>query len=266
MADDPQPLSSTSIEERKLILEAQRIAIDHQRANTEASFFHKNSVALLSAAISLAAVVVSVAQVVNTSVQENIKLQQSTQLEREKLRLSAIDGDQRARIEIAKFVTENQNKIFAGTLTERAAMKEFMRQIFPEGLIVSALNAAEPHVAKSDASRPRPGASANPKPPLNTSSSQPSSQSAAAVSYDLAGKWLCTKYCPAGGEGKDARIDQDGLALVFTNEGGGVSRGYFLEGQIGVIATDWNRLIGLIKDKGARIEWLNGTDWVRKQR
>jgi hypothetical protein len=79
----------------------------------------------------------------------------------------------------------------------------------------------------------------------------------------LEGDWICTKFCPAGGEGAIAKIIQDGATFKFVNEGGGISHGY-LEDKTTVIATDWQRLAGFIKDDGKRIEWINGTVWVRK--
>jgi hypothetical protein len=80
---------------------------------------------------------------------------------------------------------------------------------------------------------------------------------------NLTGHWICTKHCPAGGEGKTARIAQEESRLHFTNEGGGKSEGR-LENPNTVIATQWGNLRGDIKGGGTSIHWSNGTVWVRR--
>lgn len=80
---------------------------------------------------------------------------------------------------------------------------------------------------------------------------------------NLTGDWICTKKCPAGGEGKIAKIAQQESRLHFTNEGGGISEGRF-ENPNTVIATQWGNLRGAIKDGGTSIHWSNGTIWSRR--
>lgn len=51
--------------------------------------------------------------------------------------------------------------------------------------------------------------------------------------------------------------------LIFTNEGGSVSNGRFIDANT-VIATDWaGGLRGSLQDGGNTIRWANGTVWVR---
>jgi hypothetical protein len=80
---------------------------------------------------------------------------------------------------------------------------------------------------------------------------------------NLAGNWICTKNCPAGGEGKTARIAQEGSRLHFTNEGGSTSEGQFIDRDT-VTATQWGNLRATIRDGGRVIDWSNGTEWARR--
>ena len=80
---------------------------------------------------------------------------------------------------------------------------------------------------------------------------------------NLAGDWICTKSCPAGGEGNIARIKQKGSQLHLTNEAGGTSEGRF-EGSNTIVATQWGNVKGDIRDGGNEIHWRNGTIWIRR--
>jgi hypothetical protein len=60
---------------------------------------------------------------------------------------------------------------------------------------------------------------------------------AVAETLNLAGEYTCHVNCPAGGEGKVARIEYDGTELVFINEAGGRSKGSFVNAST-VVAED----------------------------
>jgi hypothetical protein len=79
----------------------------------------------------------------------------------------------------------------------------------------------------------------------------------------LQGEWQCTKYCPAGGEDKVAKIQQDGSVLVFINEGGSRSKGHFIDSAT-VVATDWKNLKASLENNGNELHWDNSTVWVKK--
>ena len=72
---------------------------------------------------------------------------------------------------------------------------------------------------------------------------------------NLAGGW---QY-----DGQACQIIQDGDALTFINERGDQSKGHF-KSKTQVIATDWeNGLVGILVNKGNRINWRNNTVWTR---
>jgi len=59
------------------------------------------------------------------------------------------------------------------------------------------------------------------------------------------------------------QILQDGRTLTFINEKGGQSAGKFVDSST-VVASDWQGLIGGLNDGGKRINWANGSWWVRQ--
>jgi hypothetical protein len=55
------------------------------------------------------------------------------------------------------------------------------------------------------------------------------------------------------------KIAQDGNKLSFNAYDGNKSSGYFQ-----IVATDWGDVKAVLKDKGNKIEWDNGSYWVRE--
>lgn len=89
---------------------------------------------------------------------------------------------------------------------------------------------------------------------------QPATSGVAQGGYpDIAGIWYM------GGpynEGLSCQILHNGDALIFINERGDQSAGGFVDSGT-VVASDWQGLRGRISDDGKRIDWSNGTWWVR---
>lgn len=80
----------------------------------------------------------------------------------------------------------------------------------------------------------------------------------------LTGTWICKINCPAGGEGKEASISQNGNKITFINEAGQSSTGNFLSRSSVVAGNNWSNLKGTINNQGRRINWNNGTVWEKK--
>ena len=89
---------------------------------------------------------------------------------------------------------------------------------------------------------------------------QPAASGAAQGGYpDITGIWYL------GGpydEGRPCQILHNGNALIFINDNGGQSGGGFVDSGT-VVASDWQGLQGKISDGGKRIDWSNGSWWVR---
>ena len=81
---------------------------------------------------------------------------------------------------------------------------------------------------------------------------------------DLAGTWYCY-YAKVGSKGSECSIVHSGNKISFTNEFGNTSNGEFIN-KNQVKATDWeNGLIGNITEGAKRINWKNGSYWVREK-
>jgi len=77
---------------------------------------------------------------------------------------------------------------------------------------------------------------------------------------NLAGNWTMGGRINAG---KPCLILQSGNYLTFVNEGGNKSRG-ILKDKSEVIALDWeDGLSGILTDGATRINWKNGTWWLK---
>jgi len=84
----------------------------------------------------------------------------------------------------------------------------------------------------------------------------------------------CSKTPELGGDwnmggpynvGKPCKIIQNGEAITFVNENGDKSTG-ILKDNTTVMATDWEGgLQGLLADGATRIDWKNGTWWLKKK-
>jgi len=77
---------------------------------------------------------------------------------------------------------------------------------------------------------------------------------------ELDGEW---KMGGPYNQGKPCKIIQRGDVLTFVNENGDKSNGT-LKGKATVVAIDWEGgLEGVLADDATRINWKNGTWWLK---
>ncbi len=75
----------------------------------------------------------------------------------------------------------------------------------------------------------------------------------------LAGAW-----CAQGDKNKPCTITVSGQSLSFTNEAGSTSSGHFVNLERTIFSADeWHFLQGSLSPDGLRIDWSNGTFWMR---
>ena len=75
----------------------------------------------------------------------------------------------------------------------------------------------------------------------------------------IAGDW-----CAQGDKNKRCSITSDGALLTFTNEQGSTSTGHFTNMQQTQFSADqWHFVQGTLSSDGLRIDWTNGTYWMR---
>ena len=66
--------------------------------------------------------------------------------------------------------------------------------------------------------------------------------------------------------GQPCHVAQHDGNLTFVNEAGNRSDGVLVAERSEVIALDWeNGLVGILSDNDTRINWRNGTWWVRAE-
>ena len=75
----------------------------------------------------------------------------------------------------------------------------------------------------------------------------------------IAGEW-----CAQGDKNKRCSISNNGAFLNFTNEQGSTSIGHFTNMQQTEFSADeWQFVRGTLSSDGLRIDWTNGTYWMR---
>jgi hypothetical protein len=75
----------------------------------------------------------------------------------------------------------------------------------------------------------------------------------------IAGDW-----CAQGDKNKRCSISSNGAFLSFTNEQGSTSSGHFTNMQQSEFSADqWQFVRGTLSSDGLRIDWTNGTYWMR---
>ena len=71
-------------------------------------------------------------------------------------------------------------------------------------------------------------------------------------------------WCAQGDKSKHCSISSNGAFLTFTNESGSTSIGHFVNTQQTVFSADeWKFVQGTLSPDGLRIDWTNGTYWLR---
>ncbi len=86
---------------------------------------------------------------------------------------------------------------------------------------------------------------------------------ALAQDFGQAGR-ITGDWCAQGDKTKRCSISSHGAFLTFTNESGSTSVGHFVNTQQTVFSADeWQFVKGTLSPDGLRIDWSNGTYWLR---
>jgi WD40 repeat protein len=135
-------MTPEEIEKAQVALERRQLELDRVVAERDRSFLNRNTGILISAAVSFAAVIVSIAQVWITTISKDKELQITTlqhkadidSQERQKDRELAVSDAQRKReldLNAARFITENRKAIFEGTPADRELFAKLIPTLFP---------------------------------------------------------------------------------------------------------------------------------------
>lgn len=141
--DKPEAvMTPQEIEKARIELDRKQLEIDKAAAELSKGFLNRNTGVLVSAAVSFAAVVVSLAQVWVTNISRNKELELSTlqrkaeveAQERQKDREFAANDAQRKReldINAARFITDNRKAIFEGSSEDKELFAKVIPALFP---------------------------------------------------------------------------------------------------------------------------------------
>jgi hypothetical protein len=85
-----------------------------------------------------------------------------------------------------------------------------------------------------------------------------------ALAQDIGAGRISGDWCAQGDKTKHCSITSNGAFLTFTNENGSTSTGHFVNMQQTVFSADeWRFVQGTLSPDGLRIDWTNGTYWMR---
>jgi hypothetical protein len=85
-----------------------------------------------------------------------------------------------------------------------------------------------------------------------------------ALAQDFGAGRISGDWCAQGDKTKRCSISSNGAFLTFTNENGSTSTGHFVNMQQTVFSADeWHFVQGTLSPDGLRIDWTNGTYWMR---
>lgn len=85
-----------------------------------------------------------------------------------------------------------------------------------------------------------------------------------ALAQDFGAGRISGDWCAQGDKTKHCSISSNGPVLTFTNENGSTSTGHFVNMQQTVFSADeWKFVQRTLSPDGLRIDWTNGTYWMR---
>ena len=112
-------------------IEEKKPEFDKLQANNDRKFLYKNVGILISSIISIGAIIVSLLQM---KIAENNKAKEMEMQKNQftqQLQLQKADAKHQWDIDILNFVTDNSEKIFNGSITEKEKIKNIILVIFP---------------------------------------------------------------------------------------------------------------------------------------
>jgi len=115
----------------RLEIERGRFELEKAKSELRQSFFGRNSSILVPAAVSFAAVVVSLGQVWVTKISKDKELELAALQKNQELQIQDAQRKRELDISAARFVTENRQPIFNGTQDEQELFASLISTLFP---------------------------------------------------------------------------------------------------------------------------------------
>jgi len=111
------------LDEKKLALEEKRLDLERQRLGIDARFVHKHFGVLMTAVVSVAAVVISAAQVWVSEIDKDREIE-----------LARLEQDRRWNLDLTEFLFRHKESIFSDDSAERERMRNLLVVAFPKDI------------------------------------------------------------------------------------------------------------------------------------
>jgi hypothetical protein len=131
--------ASVDVEVARLEIERERLRLEQARLRIENKFWNKNTGTVITAMISLVAIVVSLSQVWAVKITKDKELQMTAIQKQSELTLLQEQRNREWNLSAAKFVTENRKAIFGGDQREQELFARLIPTIFPKDVSDSLL-------------------------------------------------------------------------------------------------------------------------------
>jgi hypothetical protein len=132
-------------------IEISKLEIEKLKIERELKFWNRNLGVLITAAVSLAAVIVSLGQVWSTWISQNKQLQIVALQKEKELSLSDEQNKREWNLNAAKFITDNRKIIFEGSPQEQKLIAKVIQTIYPSDVALSLLEKIESASPPSEA-------------------------------------------------------------------------------------------------------------------
>ncbi len=124
-------MTEEELNQAKLELERERFEFEKETAVGERRFLFRNSATVITAAISLAALAVSISQVWVEHIRRQREIE-VTQVQNDKeLKLEELREDRKWKYDALQFVSSNKDAVFGGNDSERKRIRDVMTVTFP---------------------------------------------------------------------------------------------------------------------------------------
>jgi hypothetical protein len=124
-------MTEEALNQAKFELDRERFEFEKVRTVRERRFFHRNSATVVTAAISLAALAVSISQVWVAHIGKQRELEVTQLQKSQELKLEELREDRKWKYDTLQFVSSNKDAVFAGNDSERKRIRDVMTVTFP---------------------------------------------------------------------------------------------------------------------------------------
>jgi hypothetical protein len=128
-------MTEDELNEAKLALERERFEFEKEKASRESRFFYKNFATVISAAISIAALSVSISQVWVAKIERQRELDQAKFRAASEEQLARDRDDRKWNYDSLQFVSTNKDLIFGENESQRNRIRKVMVVTFPIAIL-----------------------------------------------------------------------------------------------------------------------------------